>query len=172
MRSQRKMMKNTCCKTLSNNLSDIYWTILYYITESCKTNLLFEFSYSDEDNETSLSCMNNHRYHSTLAGAFEEADLSFFKEKQQHCRINYLQYPAPYTKSNMLTPVTFKILFTIFCFHASKGDFALYPSYTSISNTETKNDLLVYMVLYVDHTIEFLPDGSPQHIQTQSESYE
>lgn len=71
MRSQRKMMKNTCCKTLSNNLSDIYWTILYYITESCKTNLLFEFSYSDEDNEEENE------------NEDEDFDFEFFRKRRE-----------------------------------------------------------------------------------------
>ena len=133
--------------------------------------------YSHEDVETMYIKMNNHQYPGTLTKAdWGQANSGFFYEMQQHCRANYLQYPARFTEGNMLSPANFKNLYTIYCFDVTKGDYALGGNSIVSSlhvhfKTVTKANLLVYVAWYSDRTIELFTDGKPLHIKTQSDSY-
>ena len=145
--------------------------------DQTKDQLFNHALYSHQNVQNMYIRMNNHRYPSTLIEAnWNENDNGFFYEMQQHCRANYLQYPARYTEGNMLSPANFRDLFTIYCFDVSKGDFTLGGN--SIVSTlhvqfraQTGNNLIVYVAWFNDRTIEFYTDGSPIHIKSQSDSY-
>ena len=132
--------------------------------------------YSHEDVETAYIKMNNIQYPSRLVKAdFAGNDNGFFFEMQEHMRANYLQFPARFTEGNMLNPVNFKDLFTIYCFDVSKGDFSV-SSTTVVTSLHvhfkvlTKANLKVYCSWYSDRTLEMHSDGKPLTIKS-NDSY-
>ena len=105
-----------------------------------------------------------------------ENDDGFFYQMQQHCRANYLQYPARYTEGNMLHPVNFRTLYTIYCFDVSKLDMELGSNNVTCElvvrfAANTPANLRVYIAWVNDRTIEFMTDGSPLNIRREVSNY-
>ena len=95
---------------------------------------------------------------------------------QEHCRANYLQYPARFTEGNMLNPMNFKSLYCIYAFDVSNGDFALagdsIVSFVHVRfRTKVKKDVVIHVTWISDRTCELYTDGKPLNIKTQADSY-
>ena len=77
---------------------------------------------------------------------------------QKDVRANYLQFPATYTEGNMLTPVNFKDLYTIYCFDVTKQEFKVGGQSITCSlhvhfKTQTKANLKIYVAWYSERTL-------------------
>ena len=133
--------------------------------------------YTNEDVQTMYVQMNNTQFPTkTIKANWTENDNGFFYEMQAHVRANYLQFPAMYTEGNMLTPVNFKDLFTIYCFDVTKQEFKVGGKSITCElhvhfKTQTKPNLRVYVAWYSDRTLELFTDGKPLNIKTDTESF-
>ena len=106
-----------------------------------------------------------------------ENDSGFFYEMQKHARANYLQYPARYTEGNMLTPASFKTLYTIYAFDVSKQELTLGSNNVTCNlyvhfSVATAANLRVYIAYFNDRTLELFTDGSPINIRKQVDNYQ
>ena len=121
--------------------------------------------------------MNNTQFPPVLIKAdWGENNSGFFYEMQQHMRANYLQYPARYTESNMLDPVKFRDLYTIYCFDVSKQEMTLGSNNITCSlhvyfKTETPANLRVYIAWFNDRTLELFTDGCPINVRKEIDNY-
>ena len=121
--------------------------------------------------------MNNTQFPPNIVKAdWTQNNSGFFYEAQQHVRANYLQYPARYTEGNMLDPVKFRNLYTIYCFDVSKQEMALGSNSITCSlhvtfKTQTPDNLRVYIAWFNDRTLELFTDGSPINIRREIDNY-
>ena len=133
--------------------------------------------YKNENVETAYIQMNNAQFPRTLFKAdWEENDNGFFYEMQQNVRANYLQHASIYSEGNMMTPVNFKDLFTIFCFDVSKQDMTLGSNSITCDlhihfKNPTEANLRVYIAWFNDRTLEMYRDGRPIGIRKDIDSY-
>ena len=133
--------------------------------------------YGNYDIESMYIQMNSSQCPPVLIKAnWTENDPGFFYEMQKHVRANYLQYPARYTEGNMLTPVNFKDLFTIYCFDLSKQEATLGSNNVTCDlhvyfKTVTPANLRVHIAWFNDRTLEMFTDGSPINIRKQIDNY-
>ena len=122
--------------------------------------------------------MNNTQFPPVLMKAeWTENNNGFFYEMQKNMRANYLQYPARYTEGNMLDPVKFRDLYTIYCFDVSKQEMALGSNNITCSlhvyfKTETPANLRVYIAWFNDRTLELFTDGSPINIRKEVDNFD
>ena len=122
--------------------------------------------------------MNNTQFPPALMKAeWTENNNGFFYEMQKNMRANYLQYPARYTEGNMLDPVKFRDLYTIYCFDVSKQEMALGSNNITCSlhvyfKTETPANLRVYIAWFNDRTLELFTDGSPINIRKEVDNFD
>ena len=95
--------------------------------------------------------MNNTQFPPNIIKAdWGENNSGFFYEAQKHLRANYLQYPARYTEGNMLDPIKFRDLYTIYCFDVSKQEMTLGSNNITCSlhvffKSQTGDNLRVYI---------------------------
>ncbi len=135
-------------------------------------------TYLNANVETAYIQMNNSQFPPLLVKAdWAENDSGFFYEMQKQMRANYLQYPARYTESNMLTPANFKSLYPIYCFDVSKQELTLGSNNVTCDlhvhfKEVTPAHLRVYIVWFSDRTLEMFTDGSPINIRKQVDNYE
>ena len=133
--------------------------------------------YKHENVESAYIQMNNSQFPPTLFKAnWAENDNGFFYEMQQHVRANYLQHSSDYSEGNMLTPVNFKDLFTIYCFDVSKQDMTLGSNSITCDlhihfKAATQANLRVYIAWFNDRTLELFSDGKPIVIRKDIDSY-
>ena len=133
--------------------------------------------YTNENVESAYIQMNNSQFPSTLFKAdWNENDNGFFYEMQQHVRTNYLHHSSSYTEGNMITPVHFKDLYTIYCFDVSKQDLTLGSNNVTCDlhihfKAATAANLRVYIAWFNDRTLEMFDDGSPLNIRRDIDSY-
>ena len=133
--------------------------------------------YKHANVETMFIQMNNTQFPPNLIKAdWSENDNGFFYENQKHTRANYLQYPARYTEGNMLNPVNFKDLYTIYCFDVSKQELTLGSNNITCDlhvrfKEETPDHLRVYIAWFNDRTLELFSDGSPINIRKEVDNY-
>lgn len=133
--------------------------------------------YSNENVETAHITMNNTQFPlNKFKADWEENDSGFFYEMQQHVRENYLQVSSCYSEGNMLTPMNFKDLFTIFCFDVTKNEMSLGSNTVMCDlhvrfKTPTPENLRVYIAWYNDRTLELHTDGKPLTIKRESDNY-
>ena len=133
--------------------------------------------YSNENVESAYIQMNNTQFPPvSIAANWDENDNGFFYEMQKHVRENYLQLNDTYVEGNMLTPVNFKDLYTIYCFDVSKQEMTLGSNNVTCDlhvrfKAATKDHLRVYIVWFNDRTLEMFTDGSPLNIRSQIDNY-
>ena len=128
--------------------------------------------------ETAYIQMNNSQIPPLLVKAdWDENDSGSFYAAQIHMRANYLQYPARYTESNMITPANFKSLYSIYCFDVSKQELTLGSNNVTCDlhvhfKEATEAHLRVYIAWFSDRTLEMFTDGAPINIRKQVDNYE
>ena len=133
--------------------------------------------YTNENVESAYIQMNNTQFSPvSIAANWDENDNGFFYEMQKHVRENYLQLNDTYVEGNMLTPVNFKDLYTIYCFDVSKQEMTLGSNNVTCDlhvrfKAATKDHLRVYIVWFNDRTLEMFTDGSPLNIRSQIDNY-
>ena len=133
--------------------------------------------YTNEDVESAYIQMNNTQFPQLQFKAnWTENNNGFFFEMQRHVRENYLQLNDSYAEGNMLTPVNFKDLFTIYCFDVSKQEMTLGSNNVTCDlhvhfKAPTAVNLRVYIGWFNDRTLEMFTDGSPINIRTQVDNY-
>ena len=134
--------------------------------------------YSNQNVESAYVQMNNTQFPSVCIPAdWARNDNGFFYEMQKHARENYLQLPDTYVEGNMLTPASFKDLFTIYCFDVSKQEMTLGSNNITCDlhvkfRDATPANLRVYIAWFNDRTLEMFTDGSPLRIRSQIDNYE
>ena len=122
--------------------------------------------------------MNNTQFPPVVRKAnWAENDNGFFYEMQQHVRANYLQCPDRFVEGNMLTPVNFKDLYTIYCFDVSKQEMTLGSNNVTCDlhvqfRAGTAAHLRVYIAWFSDRTLEMFTDGSPINIRKQVDNFD
>ena len=122
--------------------------------------------------------MNNSQFPPTkFIADWGENNNGFFYEMQQHVRANYLQHSASYSEGNMITPVNFKDLYTIYCFDVSKQDMTLGSNNITYDlhihfKAATGDNLRVYIAWFNDRTLEMFSDGKPINIRKDIDNYE
>lgn len=128
--------------------------------------------------ETMHIQMNNAQFPPVVRKAnWGENDNGFFYEMQQHARANYLQCPDRFIEGNMLNPVNFKDLYTIYCFDVSKQEMTLGSNNVTCDlhvqfRTATEAHLRVYIAWFSDRTLEMFTDGSPINIRKQVDNFD
>ena len=133
--------------------------------------------YKNSDVQSMYIQMNNTQFPPNIVKAdWTQNNSGFFYEAQQHLRANYLQYPARYTEGNMLDPVKFRDLYTIYCFDVSKQEMTLGSNNTTCSlhvffKAVTPDHLRVYISWFNDRTLELFTDGSPINIRKEIDNY-
>ena len=133
--------------------------------------------YKNADVQSMYIQMNNTQFPpNTVKADWSENNSGFFYEAQQHVRANYLQYPARYTEGNMLDPVKFRDLYTIYCFDVSKQEMTLGSNNITCSlhvffKAATPDHLRVYITWFNDRTLELFTDGSPINIRKEIDNY-
>ena len=133
--------------------------------------------YKNSDVQSMHIQMNNTQFPPNIVKAdWTQNNSGFFYEAQQHLRANYLQYPARYTESNMLDPVKFRDLYTIYCFDVSKQEMTLGSNSITCSlhvtfKSQTPANLRVYIAWFNDRTLELFTDGSPINIRREIDNY-
>ena len=133
--------------------------------------------YKNENVESAYIQMNNSQFPRTIFKAdWTENDNGFFYEMQKHVRANYLQHNSTYSEGNMITPVNFKDLFSIFCFDVSKQDMTLGSNSVTCDlhihfKEPTGENLRVYIAWFNDRTLEMYRDGRPIEIRKDIDSY-
>ena len=133
--------------------------------------------YSNEDVETAHIMMNNTQFPmNSFKADWDKNDNGFFYEMQKHMRANYLQTSDHYGEGNMLTPVNFRSLFTIYCFDVSKHEMTLGSNTVTCDlhvrfKKPTRANLRVYIAWYNDRTLEMHTDGKPLTIRREMDNY-
>ena len=133
--------------------------------------------YTNEDVETAYIMMNNTQFPlNKFKANWSENNNGFFYEMQNHMRANYLQSSSCYSEGNMLTPVNFKDLYTIYCFDVSKHEMSVGSNTVTCDlhvyfKTATKANLRVYISWFNDRTLELFTDGKPLSIRREIEIY-
>ena len=134
--------------------------------------------YSNANVESMYIQMNSSQFPPALVKAnWTENDDGFFYEMQKHVRANYLQYPARYTEGNMLNPINFKDLYTVYCFDVSKQEMTLGSNNVTCDlhvhfKEATPANLRVYIAWFNDRTLELFTDGSPINIRKEVDNYD
>ena len=134
--------------------------------------------YKNNNVETAYIQMNNAQFPETLFKAdWAENDNGFFYEMQNHLRANYLQHSSIYTEGNMITPVNFRDLYTIYCFDVSKQDMTLGSNSVTCDlhihfKEGAADNLGVYIAWFSDRTLELYTDGRPINIRKDIDNYE
>ena len=105
-----------------------------------------------------------------------ENNPGFFYEMQKHVRDNYLQIPSRYTEGNMLSPPSFKQLYTIYCFDVSKQEMTLGSNNVTCDlhvhfKAATPAHLRVYIAWFNDRTLEMFTDGKPINVRNKVDNY-
>ena len=134
--------------------------------------------YTNENIETAYIQLNNTQFPPvSISADWTKNDNGFFYEMQKHVRENYLQLAGTYVEGNMLSPVNFKDLYTIYCFDVSKQEMTLGSNNITCDlhvkfRAATEDNLRVYITWFNDRTLEMFTDGSPLRIRNQIDNYE
>ena len=133
--------------------------------------------YSHENVETAHIMMNNTQIPlNKFKADWLENDNGFFYEMQSHMRANYLQKASIYSDGNMLNPINFRSLYTIYCFDVSKQEVNIGSNTVTCDlhvyfKTPTPANLRVYIAWFNDRTLELHSDGKPLTIRRDIENY-